>query len=97
MGAQPKKKFINAIWVTGLYRDREIMGRTYRHHGQKWIILITDTGRSLIVPFDAVSNLQKITVLKEKLPAITSTLQNKKRFTDIEKLILSTLSDINKQ
>jgi hypothetical protein len=97
MSSQPKKKFINAIWVTGLYRDREIMGRTYRHNGQQWIILITDTGRSLIVPFHSVNNLQKITILKNRLPAITSSFQHKKRFTDVEKLILGTLSTINQQ
>jgi hypothetical protein len=95
MGAQPKKKFINAIWVTGLYRDREIMGRTYRHHGQHWIILITETGRSLIVPFDAVTDLKKITIVKDKLPSISSSFENKKRFTAIEKLILKTLSSLN--
>ncbi|MEJ5963039.1 hypothetical protein [Pedobacter immunditicola] len=95
MGAQPKKKFINAIWVTGLYRDREIMGRTYRHHGQHWIILITDMGRSLIVPFDTVTNLKKITVVKEKLPVISTSFQHKKRFTAMEKLILATLSVVN--
>ncbi len=95
MGAQPKKKFINSIWITGLYRDREIMGRTYRHHGQHWVILITDTGRSLIVPFDAVTDMKKVTILREKLPKITSSFQNKQRFTAIEKLILATLSSIN--
>jgi len=95
MGTQPKKKFINEIWVTGLYRDREILGRTYRHNGQNWIILITDGGRSLIVPYEAVSNLMKITIIKEKLPKITSSIQNKKRFTAIDKLILATLSSIN--
>ena len=71
------------------------MGRTYRHQGQHWIILITDTGRSLIVPFDAVTDLKKITIVKERLPKITSSLQNKKRFTAIEKLILATLSSLN--
>lgn len=96
MGAQPKKRFINAIWVTGLYRDREIMGRTYRHNGQHWIILITDAGRSLIVPYNTVSDLKKISVVKEKLPKITSTFEHKKRFTAIEKLILSTLTSINR-
>ncbi|MET3115481.1 hypothetical protein AAKU52_003230 [Pedobacter sp. CG_S7] len=95
MGTQPKKKFINEIWVTGLYRDREVLGRTYRHSRQNWIILITDDGKSLIVPYEAVSNIMKISIIIEKLPKITSTIQNKKRFTAIDKLILATLSSLN--
>ncbi len=96
MNSQSKKKFVNAIWVTGLYKTSEIIGRTYRHNGQNWIILITDTGRSLIVPFHSVNNLQKITILKEKSPAITVSFQNKKILSVMEMEIMSTLSMVNK-
>ncbi len=71
------------------------MGRTHRVNNQQWIVLITDMGKSLIVPFDSVRNLKKVTMVKEKLPAISTTIQKKKRLTAIEKLIIATLSTIN--
>lgn len=95
MNVKRRYKFKPDTWVMGLYKGSKILGRTYTSNGQNYAIVITEHVGGFRVKFDDLTNLKTLE-LPNYIPPITSAVQNKKRLTIIEKLILESIISINK-
>lgn len=96
MGTQQKRKFTNAIWVKGMYKGEEVIGRTIIYNNHQCVSLVTELGNRQTVPFDSITDIVKLSFVKKIMPPISTRIQLKKSQTKIEKLILTTLVSINK-
>ena len=91
-----KYKFVNAIWITGKFNDESVLGRTCINNGLNSVAIITESGSLLLIPFDEVKDLKKLSIIgRDIVPPITSTLYNKADITIDERLIVEVLKSIN--
>lgn len=95
MRTKQKRKFYDASWVKGVYKDEVFIGRTLIDNNIQSISLVTESGNRLILPFSTIITIVKLEFVKRMNPKISTHIKLKKNHSKIEKLILKTLESIN--
>lgn len=88
-------RFEPDVWIKGIYRGNEIIGRTFTQNNKNLVVIIDSIALSRIVKFELIQNIKKFN-FNFKRPQIICSLENKIRLTIFEKHILRTLNSINK-
>lgn len=91
-----KAKIITAVWITGSYNDEHIIGRTLIQGKEKIVAIVSASGSLQTIPFNAIGNIKKLTIIN-KPPTICSTFLTKKKRSTIETLIADVLFSLNNQ
>lgn len=60
-----KIKFINNIWITGIYNNKEIIGRCVVMNGKNSVTIVDEEGIPSIVLFTEIKNLFKINLINK--------------------------------
>ena len=79
-----KTKFINNIWVTGIYENNEVIGRTCLHNNINMVTIIDKNAIPLIIHYDKLKNICKITFVN-KTKTNNKIVNNKKFISDFIK------------
>ena len=96
MKSNLKAKFIASMWITGCFNNEFFIGRTCINSGHNSVAITTEFGALLLIPFNEVLNLKKLSIIGRDIsPPITSTLYNKADITIDERLIVEVLKSIN--
>ncbi len=97
MEIQRSYRFEPDVWIKGIYKCEEVIGRTYIRNHKNLVVLITKSpGKVTVVNFKQILSIKKIIFDNKTSLPITTSLQYKKRLTIIEKHIIETLKSINK-